>query len=67
MFKIAIPEVLVTDGNLSLFLPIPLQKGKWGGKRKGWGMDAVGGAPHGHHRPRTHTFLHWPSNYLDVQ
>jgi len=45
MFKIAIPEVLVTDGNLSLFLPIPLQKGKWGGKRKSWGMDAVGGAP----------------------
>ena len=44
MVKIAISEVLVTDGNLSLFLPIPLQKGKWGGKRKGWGMDAVGGA-----------------------
>ena len=47
--------------------PYPCKRGKGKERERAGGMDAVGGAPHGHHRPRTHTFLHWPSNYLDVQ
>ena len=51
----------------SFSYPYPCKRGKGKEKERAGAMDAVGGAPHGHHRPIVHTLLHRPFNCGDVQ